>query len=65
MTLDIIFSSTIHPSLRLNYVIIFNEIQLNVYRFSISWSRVIPKVGDKFANDVGVSYYKKLIYRSF
>ena len=39
-------------------VILFKELGLKAYRFSISWSRVMP---DGVVNPEGIAFYKKLI----
>ncbi|XP_060850736.1 lactase/phlorizin hydrolase-like [Rhopalosiphum padi] len=37
------------------------ELGVNIYRFSISWPRVLPNVDDRDVNQVGVQYYQTLI----
>lgn len=40
-------------------LIIFS--QFRMYRFSISWPRVLPDGSTKFINEPGVKYYEDLI----
>ncbi|XP_067626211.1 myrosinase 1-like [Eurosta solidaginis] len=37
------------------------KLKVNFYRFSISWSRVLPEVTTKKKNRKGITYYNKLI----
>ncbi|KAK6640646.1 hypothetical protein RUM44_012343 [Polyplax serrata] len=37
------------------------ELNSNVYRFSLSWSRILPRGDSSYINSPGVDYYKKLI----
>eukprot|EP00102_Acyrthosiphon_pisum_P022812 XP_016660022.1 PREDICTED: lactase-phlorizin hydrolase [Acyrthosiphon pisum] len=43
---------------------VHNIFQVNTYRFSISWPRVLPNGDDRFVNEPGVNYYKSLISTS-
>ena len=36
-------------------------LQVNIYRFSISWARILPNGDDKIQNIQGLQYYKDLI----
>ncbi|XP_050502757.1 myrosinase 1-like isoform X1 [Diabrotica virgifera virgifera] len=40
---------------------ILNNLDVDHYRFSISWSRILPTGLDDNINEAGVNYYKKLI----
>jgi beta-glucosidase/6-phospho-beta-glucosidase/beta-galactosidase len=39
------------------------ELGVDVYRFSISWPRVLPNGDDRVVNEAGVNYYKTLIQK--
>lgn len=39
------------------------SIQMDFYRFSIGWSRVLPDGDISSANEAGINYYNKLIDR--
>lgn len=39
----------------------YNIFQVDFYRFSISWARVLPKGDDREPNAKGVEYYTNLI----
>jgi beta-glucosidase/6-phospho-beta-glucosidase/beta-galactosidase len=41
-----------------NYVLL---LQAQVYRFSISWARILPEGYDSKVNQAGIDYYNKLI----
>ena len=38
------------------------ELGLNIYRFSISWARIIPD-GDGIVNQKGIKFYNKVIVK--
>lgn len=40
---------------------ILKELNVDSYRFSISWSRILPEGIDNSPNEVGIRYYKRLI----
>ncbi|XP_048455197.1 lactase/phlorizin hydrolase [Rhincodon typus] len=40
---------------------ILKQLKVNHYRFSLSWSRILPKGTTRYVNDVGLNYYIKFI----
>ncbi|XP_050419968.1 myrosinase 1-like [Adelges cooleyi] len=42
---------------------LLKELGVQVYRFSLSWSRILPKGDDAEPNQAGINYYKNLIQK--
>ena len=42
-------------------VAILKQLKVNHYRFSISWSRVLPDGTTKHINEAGLNYYHRLV----
>ena len=59
-SLGVLIVNFLKSGLTLNYVFFYIFFKVKHYRFSISWSRLIPS-GNGSSNPLGIQYYKNLI----